>query len=866
MIYSIAPAKASIYLRLRGSDQMIIIQYSRSESEGGLMETVSIYDVTAAKRKVKKGQRSWKYLRDVNSLDANDLNKTAIIDGNRKYTFGQMFREWERYASVFTAMEMTEEQNARVGVLGSSCSEVIFSFYGLNMVGAQVSLVASWSAFNFTRIEETILQEKLTDFIVTDDIAQPDLVRELLLKRKKLGLRHVIIIHVSMEGVSSIPLMTASQELKSASMKMLYAPICMETLLASYGSHPVYYAKKETDDTAFIIHTTGTTSGTGKPVPLSDSALNSVPECFMNLKNLSLPFDHLVTAIMLDLSNSFAIIDQVHLALAMGATVVAVPLGLLNPWFYRAISSYGISFLFSASVVFERWLKMPEDTDFDFSSLKFVALGGMAVSAADKKRYHEFIETHGGENVTILNGYGLSELGGACCLSTPDLDDESIGYPLPGISVRIYDEDNESFFSTQGEPCEGVLYLNSPSMASQKLDGKDVIRVETIDRKSYVCTNDLVRMDKDGRITYLGRANRFFLSEGGRKYESGRVETEFSRQKEIESCAIAPVFNKHYHDTVPMLCVKTLDEAGSSMDVVLSTLRRVFIEEKTLPEEYLPSLVMLAETLPRNANGKIDLYQLNQGKVSGEIYNVEPVRENDQLKDFNLTPCEESTADPIDQVIDAMSADIKSRMPGIKPAPDKNKKETVKEIPGRLYETLDSMRYMHQQFMNNRHAMLGQWFPWTRQFRASEMPRIKDPLSDIEKMISEIKTIAPIMQGMMPGRDNMMSEIKNIFPFAQGMMPGIPFMMKNMTPPVFPGIHEQAAQMMSRISEMNQKVFEMSQRYTEQMMQGNDKLFGFIMKLFTPWSGGDDVDVVEHDDAEFVDAEYVEAVVLDQDE
>ena len=150
---------------------------------------------------------------------------------------------------------------------------------------------------------------------------------------------------------------------------------------------------------------------------------------------------------------------------------------------------------------------MPEDTDFDFSSLKFVALGGSSVSAADKKRYYEFLEAHGGENVTILNGYGLSELGGACSISTPDLDDESIGYPLPGISIRLYDEDNDRYFSPQDVGGEGVLYMSAPSMATPTLDGKDVIKTETIDGKLYVCSNDMVRVDPDGRITYLGRAN-----------------------------------------------------------------------------------------------------------------------------------------------------------------------------------------------------------------------------------------------------------------------------------------------------------------------------------------------------------------------
>ena len=100
----------------------------------------------------------------------------------------------------------------------------------------------------------------------------------------------------------------------------------METLLARYGSHPVHYAQQETDENALIIHTTGTTSGTGKPVPMSDCALNAVPFSFMQLKQFSLPYDHLVTATMLDLSNSYGIINQVHLPFAMGATLVTVPL------------------------------------------------------------------------------------------------------------------------------------------------------------------------------------------------------------------------------------------------------------------------------------------------------------------------------------------------------------------------------------------------------------------------------------------------------------------------------------------------------------------------------------------------------------
>ena len=653
------------------------------------METMSIFDATTAKRKVAQDQRAWKYIEELCSLNEGDEDKIAIIDGNRKYTYKRMFHEWERYASVFTALDMTEEQNSRVGILGSTCAEVTFAFYGLNMVGAQVSLVASWSAFNFERIAETIRQENLTDFIVTDDLAQPDLIAELLRKRKELGLRHVIVMHVTVAGATAIPALSAAQEFKNAAMKTFFWPYCMETLLMRYGNHSIHYAEKKTDINTLIMHTTGTTSGTGKPVPMSDEALNAVPASFMQIKNISLPFDHLVTATMLDLSNSYGIIDQVHLPFSMGATLVTVPLGFLNPWFYKAISAYRISFLFSASYMFDRWIKMPEGTDFDFSSLKFVALGGTAVSTADKKRYHEFIEAHGGDGVAILNGYGLSELGGACCLSSPPLDDDSIGYPLPGMVVRLYNEKTGRYFSPRGKGGEGVLYLTSPSIAASELDGNEVIKVEMISGKPYVCTNDLVRMEPDGRIVYLGRANRFFMRDEGRKYESGRVETEFSRLKDINGCAIVPVYYKIQHDTIPMLCVETREGSGEPLDVILDALRQVFVEKKSLSEDNIPSRVMLVEKLPRNTNGKIDLYSLNQGKVSGDIYIVDPIREQDELKDFTLTSFEEdSSSDVVEMVIGGIAADIKNSAPVSLPMVD------IEEMLDKLANSSSSMPAM----------------------------------------------------------------------------------------------------------------------------------------------------------------------------
>ena len=212
------------------------------------------------------------------------------------------------------------------------------------MTGAEVSLVPAYSALFTKKITETIRSEKLTDVIVTDDFAQGGLVHDLLEQKQALGLRHVIILHIPVTGVTVNPMLTAVQEAKYKYLKGLYGnrQICMDELLAEYDRYPIAYAPEESCDTAFILHTSGTTGGAGKPVVLSDRAFNAAASGFFEIDGLDLPKDDLATAVIVDLSNAYSIIDQVHVPFAMGASVAVVPGGVLNPWFYTYVRTFPV--------------------------------------------------------------------------------------------------------------------------------------------------------------------------------------------------------------------------------------------------------------------------------------------------------------------------------------------------------------------------------------------------------------------------------------------------------------------------------------------------------------------------------------------
>ncbi|MBQ8965689.1 AMP-binding protein [Ruminococcus sp.] len=737
-------------------------------------------------------QKAYSFIKERNS---QNLHKTALKDGLAEYSYSDMFKKWEEYAAVFSALGITGKNKARAGLLGSTSAEAIFAFYGLNMVGAEVSLLGTFYAFSHKKLMTSIQQEKLTDIILTDDFAQPALISELLMKKSALGLKNIILLHIPFGGSSVSFPMAAAQEYKYMAEKQLYAPICMDSLLQMYASHPVSYAENVSSDTAVIIHTSGTTSGMGKPINLSDSALNNAGLSYDMLESFRYLKEDLVCALTIDLSNSYGIVAQVHAPLSIGGAVAMTPAGSFNPMFYKAVPEFGISLLFCTAAILDMWIKH-EEPSMDFSSVKCVVIGGAAVSAEDKHRCLDLLCRHGGKNILFINGYGLSELGGACILSTPDLDDDSIGYTMPGVEFCLYDEEEDKFHTMEDTPCRGVLYLHSPAMTTGILDGEEIVKTELIADKRYVCSNDLVSADADGKIHYLGRANRYFLNDAGKKYEAGRVEAEIKNQAGIESCGVIPFYVKVAHDNVPMLCVKTRTDDCTAPEVVRRALIQVFVLDKTLPPDQLPERIMLRDDLPRNQNGKVDLYKLGQEKLSGKQFKTEAVKVMGRLTDIALIPVVTEEDDMLQDVLKSIAKDITDNN-----CPFNNNSTTETE------ETTMKQNFDPFAFFNSSNRMNDQ---------------VKDMMSKMFSCMQGGQQGFPFMGGVpqMP----QMPQMFGMPPFGQmpnfGQMPMMPMMPMQGSMPQF-GCMPDMQQMNKMMSAYAEQMFNMTKQTMEMMYQQN---------------------------------------------
>ena len=580
-------------------------------------------------------QKSWKMIRELNSFSEERLNSVAMIDCTRKYTYRQMFRQWERYAEVFSALNITGKNRSRAGMLSAPAVESTFAFYGLNMTGASVSMISMTDALNPEFLEKTIPEEGITDLLLTDTILQPELFRRLIAAKEELGLRNIIVLHWELTG----PYVSRNFNFYSKNhykqIKKIPGVVLMDDLLDQYEAAPILYGPSHSEEAALILHTSGTTSGIHKPIPHSDLGLNEAAARLLRDDRFGYLAGNARTFLGLDLSASFAMIDMLHLPLAFGGTVVSVPLGFYNSAAARAIKDFKINVLFAGGFLLPQMMHSPIRPD--LSSIELCFVGGMYTSADKKRQYDEFLKKCG-SSARITNGYGLSEAGAAVIVADPERTDDAIGYPLPGVKVKIYDEEEEKYYSLEDGPRTGVLFLSSPSVSSGKIDDKVFFTLDEINGEEYLNTYDLVTVNEDGSLSCIGRANKYFVNNEGVRFDAGLVETAVSAQPGIISCGLAPAYEKTIHDTIPVLYVHAEGNPAAAMRTVRQALLNVFIKENRIVETNLPGQCVITDHIPMTLTGKVDVHAIIKEGVKGPVYMVTPIRRQGKLFDIGLVP------------------------------------------------------------------------------------------------------------------------------------------------------------------------------------------------------------------------------------
>lgn len=222
-----------------------------------------------------------------------------------------------------------------------------------------------------------------------------------------------------------------------------------------------------------------------------------------------------------------------------------------------------------------------------FADMRLMISGSAALPAS----VHEKWTALTGQK--LLERYGMTEIGMA--LSNPYHGERrpgSVGLPLPKVEIRLKSEEGDLVIE-EGEPGEiqvrgpGVFheYWNLPEVTAESFDG------------SWFRTGDMAVIET-GYYRIMGRLSVDIIKSGGYKLSALEIEAALLLHPAIRECAVIGVPDDIWGE---MVAVAAVLEQSEQLD--LESLR-VWCRDR-LSTYKIPKRLLLADSLPRNAMGKI---------------------------------------------------------------------------------------------------------------------------------------------------------------------------------------------------------------------------------------------------------------------
>ncbi len=194
----------------------------------------------------------------------------------------------------------------------------------------------------------------------------------------------------------------------------------------------------------------------------------------------------------------------------------------------------------------------------------------------------------------ILERYGMSETN--MNLSNPYEGDRvagSVGFPLPGISMRIVDAETGREVAA-GEI--GVIELKGPNVFQGYWRNPEKTASE-FRGDGYFITGDLARADARGYVHIVGRAKDLIITGGYNVYPK-EVESEIDELDGVMESAVFGVSHPEFGEGVVAAVVVEADRVLTG-DEILASLKNRLAKFKQ------PKHIAFVEELPRNAMGKV---------------------------------------------------------------------------------------------------------------------------------------------------------------------------------------------------------------------------------------------------------------------
>lgn len=225
-----------------------------------------------------------------------------------------------------------------------------------------------------------------------------------------------------------------------------------------------------------------------------------------------------------------------------------------------------------------------------FTNLRASVGGGAPVPAEFQAQVRAVLGTNG-----IANAWGLTEFPVAASPKPDDPPawlDHTVGKPVPGVQVRVVDEEEQEL----GVGQEGELRMKGPQCFQGYIDSS--LDADAFDADGWFRTGDLGLVDEDGNVRITGRLKDLIIR-NAENISALEIEDAVLRHPAIVDVAVIGVPDARTGERV---CAVVVTAAGAEVDLPAVA---GFCLDLGLPKQKVPERLEVVDALPRNTMGKV---------------------------------------------------------------------------------------------------------------------------------------------------------------------------------------------------------------------------------------------------------------------
>ena len=342
------------------------------------------------------------------------------------------------------------------------------------------------------------------------------------------------------------------------------------------------------DADAMIVYTSGTT-GLPKGVVHTHRSLSA--QCAAMVEVWEWTADDRIVCV-LPLHHVHGLVNVTFTSLSVGATLETPGrFDAIETW--DRLASGDVTIFMAVPTIYSRlvraWSDADESTKTRWSAgaakLRLMVSGSAALPVSTLEQWQAI------SGQMLLERYGMTELGMALGNTLTRRVPGHVGWPFPGVEVRIVAEDGADV--TDGDV--GELLVRGTQVFNRYLNRPDSTAESFVD--GWFRTGDVAQQTPDG-YRLLGRASVDIIKSGGEKVSALEIEEVFRTHPAIADCAVVGMPDDEWGERVAIAWVATAEERPTDSDF------RTWGKERLAPAK-VPFTYRCIDELPRNPMGKV---------------------------------------------------------------------------------------------------------------------------------------------------------------------------------------------------------------------------------------------------------------------